>query len=205
MFTTKCSMDFLKVGSDGDSSQRAANGGSDPSWLSLAFLGRPDFQSRGPQIPIFLQGDLCREGANREKLTVKKIINNEMFFFSPFMSLINREKLCVNREKSVPKIHHFFTVSFSPFRSSWLWTENRGAPKTPNSTMTDLTPHLRPSDRILFFCASSLFHGVPKKEVVPRGRFSIKHKHHYIDSNLTWDSSKLIFGKGMRRSNFQWK
>ena len=24
------------------------------------------------------------------------------------MSLINREKLCVNREKSAPKIHHFF-------------------------------------------------------------------------------------------------
>ena len=29
--------------------QRATNGGSDPSWLSLAFLGRPDFPSRGPQ------------------------------------------------------------------------------------------------------------------------------------------------------------
>ena len=29
--------------------QRAANGGSDPSWLNLAFLGRPDFPSRGPQ------------------------------------------------------------------------------------------------------------------------------------------------------------
>ena len=41
---------------------------------------------------------VCREGANREKLTVKKSINNEMFF-SPFMSLLNREKLCVNREK----------------------------------------------------------------------------------------------------------
>ena len=37
-------------------------------------------------------------GANREKLTVIKIINNEMFF-SPFMSLINREQLCVNRAK----------------------------------------------------------------------------------------------------------
>ena len=56
-----------------------------------------------------------REGANREKLTVKKIINNEMFF-SPFMSLINREKLCVNREKSAPKIHHFFAVSFHRLR-----------------------------------------------------------------------------------------
>ena len=56
--------------------------------------------------------DKSREGVNHEKLTVKKIINNEMFFFSPFMSLINREKLSVNREKSAPKIHHFFTVSF---------------------------------------------------------------------------------------------
>ena len=36
---------------------------------------------------------VTREGVNREKLTVKKIINNEMFFFfSPFASLINREK-----------------------------------------------------------------------------------------------------------------
>ena len=39
-------------------------------------------------------------GVNREKLTEKKIINNEEVFFSPFnMSLINREKLCVNRAK----------------------------------------------------------------------------------------------------------
>ena len=29
--------------------QRAANGGSDRSWLNLAFLGRPDFPSRGPK------------------------------------------------------------------------------------------------------------------------------------------------------------
>ena len=36
-----------------------------------------------------------------------------------------------------------------PFKnrnSGDLWTENRGAPKTPNPTMTDLTPHLRPSE-----------------------------------------------------------
>ena len=40
-------------------------------------------------------------------------------FFSPFMSLINREKLCVNREKLAPKNPpYFFTVSFSPFTSS---------------------------------------------------------------------------------------
>ena len=30
-------------------------------------------------------------------------------FFSPFASLINREKLCVNREKSAPRIHHIFS------------------------------------------------------------------------------------------------
>ena len=43
---------------------------------------------------------LHREGANREKLTVKKLIDNEMFFFSPFMSpVLNREKIGVNREK----------------------------------------------------------------------------------------------------------
>ena len=28
-----------------------------------------------------------------------------------------------------------------------LWMENRGAPKTPNSTTTDLTPHLWPSEK----------------------------------------------------------
>ena len=27
--------------------QRAENGGLDPSWLGFAFLGRPDFPSRG--------------------------------------------------------------------------------------------------------------------------------------------------------------
>ena len=40
----------------------------------------------------FVPESFNREGVNREKLTVKKIINNEMFFFSPFMSLTNREK-----------------------------------------------------------------------------------------------------------------
>ena len=35
-------------------SQRAENGGLDPSWLNFVFLGRP-FQSRGPQI-LYLKG-----------------------------------------------------------------------------------------------------------------------------------------------------
>ena len=66
-------------------SQRAENGGLDPSWLNLAFLGRPDSQFRGPQNP------------------------SKQIFWD-------------------------------------LWTENRGAPKTPNSTTTDPTPHSRPSE-----------------------------------------------------------
>ena len=36
------------------------------------------------------------------------------------------------------------------FKGFWdLWTEKRGAPKTPKSTTTDLTPHLRPSEKSL--------------------------------------------------------
>ena len=58
--------------------------------------------------PLLTVGPKIREGVNREKLTVKKIINNEMFFFSPFMSLINREQLCVNREKIGTKNPPFF-------------------------------------------------------------------------------------------------
>ena len=69
-----------------DPNQRAAKGGLDPSWLELAFWGRPGFQSRCPQILIFKGfGD--------------------------------------------------------------LWAENRGAPRMPNPTMTDPTPHLRLSDQ----------------------------------------------------------
>ena len=38
---------------------------------------------------------VCREGANREKLTVKKLIDNEMFFFHrlcPLQTMKNRRK-----------------------------------------------------------------------------------------------------------------
>ena len=51
--------------------------------IGLVLLGREE-RSEMPQN--------CSRGANREKLTVKKIINKEMFFCSPFMSLTNREK-----------------------------------------------------------------------------------------------------------------
>ena len=34
------------------------------------------------------------------------------------------------------------------FKGFWgLWTENRGAPKTPNSTTTDPNPHSRPCEK----------------------------------------------------------
>ena len=40
-----------------------------------------EVQRVGSQVRIGWQLPCYREGANREKLTVKKIINNEMFFF----------------------------------------------------------------------------------------------------------------------------
>ena len=33
-------------------------GGVDPSWLNFAFLGRPDFQSRSPEV-LILTGKSC--------------------------------------------------------------------------------------------------------------------------------------------------
>ena len=49
-------------------------------------------------------------------------------FFSPFinfMSLINREKLCVNREKSAPKIHHSSPLVFHRLRPHDQWGVQR--------------------------------------------------------------------------------
>ena len=75
-------------------------------------------------------GFTVKKGSEKGSHVKKSSITR--FFFSPFMSLINREKLCVNREKlcvnreklcvSREKNRHqkstiFFTVSFSPFTS----------------------------------------------------------------------------------------
>ena len=102
---------------------------------------------------------LGREGANREKLTVKKIINNEIFV-SPFMSLINREKLYVNGEKSAPKIHHFFTVSFSPFTSSWLGSDFG---RTDSLRIFIFEPPDFFADFVAGFFSSFLWEKVPRK------------------------------------------
>ena len=99
-----------------------------PRFFGVGRRGRPRFSFHGN---VFKQKNsrkpVAREGANREKLTVKKIINKEMFFFHrlcPLQTVKNRRKPWKNRhqtvKKSAPKIHHFFTVSFSPFTSSWV-------------------------------------------------------------------------------------
>ena len=68
------------------------------------------------------------------------------------MSLINREKLCVNREKSAPKIHHFFIGSFSPFTSSWMDIAN----------MPPIHVKIRPPCVSRYFCTSNRVRGCCK-------------------------------------------
>ena len=46
----------------------------------------------------------------------QKYFRHRDVFFSPFMSLISREKLCVNLEKSAPKIHFFSPLVFHRLR-----------------------------------------------------------------------------------------
>ena len=65
----------------------------------------------------------CREGVNREKLTVKKLIENEMFYchrLCPLQTVKNRRKPWKNRhqtvKKSAPKIHHFSPLVFHRLR-----------------------------------------------------------------------------------------
>ena len=60
--------------------------------LPLELSAKKEFAQIVRANCFYLGGWFSREGANREKLTVKKLIDNEMFFFSPFMSLTNREK-----------------------------------------------------------------------------------------------------------------
>ena len=47
-----CPLNISKCCLIKNENQRAENGGLDPSWLNLAFLGRPDFESRGPKILV---------------------------------------------------------------------------------------------------------------------------------------------------------
>ena len=61
------------------------------NWVGMSRIWKDFMQKNFGLTFRSLEFDQDREGLNREKLTVKKIINNEIFF-SPFMSLINREK-----------------------------------------------------------------------------------------------------------------
>ena len=75
--------------------------------------------------------------------------------------LIEQNPLSEGREWGVGSVVVEFGVFGAPlfsvqrsqstrFKGFWdLWTENWGAPKTPNSTMTDPTPHSRPSDLVI--------------------------------------------------------
>ena len=65
----------------------------------------------------FLLMTNTREGANREKLTVKKLIDNEMFFFHrlcPLQTVKNRRKPWKNRHQTVKKIGTKNPPFFSP-------------------------------------------------------------------------------------------
>ena len=57
-----------------------------------------------------------RGGANREKTNREKDHQYRDVFISPFMSLINREKLCVNREKIGQKSTIFSPLVFHRLR-----------------------------------------------------------------------------------------
>ena len=72
--------------------------------ISTTYFPLKIFKFHHLELPeAFLRNIPCyREGANREKLTVKKTIINNEIFFSPFMSLINREKSAQTVKKSAP-------------------------------------------------------------------------------------------------------
>ena len=83
---------------------------------------------------------------------MKKIISITRCFLSPFMSLIDREKLCVNREKSAPKIHHFSSLVFHRLRLlDFFVSERSNRPLTP-MLLKSIAIHLPFPSR--YFCKS---------------------------------------------------
>ena len=134
----------------------------DPSWLIFAFLGHPDFPSRGLKV---LGQKSCRTKVSRIFSIFRPEFCPEFRSeFSPNLLRSFRASFCGRRrpekihQKSPPffnakfpgkfeeKIHNMFLESgqsnkvliLKSFRG--LWTENQGAPKTRNSTTTDPTP-----------------------------------------------------------------
>ena len=89
----------------------------------LGFFARVVFQ----KMPVFERNvcEICRR---------KSAQNTEK----------HKTKLCAQVPERPLSQRPLFSAAETWF---WeIWTENRGAPKKPNSTTRDLTPHLRPSD-----------------------------------------------------------
>ena len=75
----------------------------------------PDNPNSPPPKIVQKSRNNIREGANREKLAVKKLISITRCFFTvcvPYKPWKTHRKPWKNRH---PKSRHFFTVSFSPF------------------------------------------------------------------------------------------
>ena len=65
-----------------------------------------------------------------------------------------------------------------------LWTENRGAPKTRNSTTTNLTPHSRPSEKISCRCSHTQIQCLLRQVVVFHASWE-NHKNPRVRKNLS--------------------
>ena len=143
-----------------DNLLRGPRMGLDPSWLDLAFLRCPNFQSRGPNIVI-----LEVVPTSSQSLTVKEFCfqarGKRGRFFMKFLAAT----FPGNRRTKIGKVfRQIFTTffrrcrrKFSPeFRSRFFFQQNKkalgppdaksGRPKTPNPTTTDPTRHSRLSD-----------------------------------------------------------
>ena len=125
-----------------------------------------------------------REGANHEKLTVKKLITRCFFFhrLCPLQTVKSRRKPWKNRhqtvKKSAPKIHHFFTVSFSPSTSSWKgWGHKRGIWRTPENTLIWKSGHFQAFFKqfpCIFHRSSAMIKDawkVPETTLISRSRY----------------------------------
>ena len=100
-------------------SSEGRNGGSDPSWLNLAFLGRPDFPSRGPKILLkLLFGGLWTEKWGTTDLTPHLRPSEELAAFAEHQRLAIGDLAHLRKEVRVfkdcpPDTTHVDTASWS--------------------------------------------------------------------------------------------